>query len=141
MDDFEETEEEEEEETEEGRGVRSDLRRVATKIKPIAPYAMLFSVAFLSVHWMMVSVMLVLFGMASQNERKRRRGNRKERRVYSQKRAERSVALRVNVVRVFVRGSNETRRGERRRRIAEDVAKSNSKDADEKQFYGVGGCV
>ncbi len=62
-DDFEgETEEEEEEETEEGRGVRSDLRRVATKIKPIAPYAMLFSVAFLSVHWMMVSVMLVLFG-------------------------------------------------------------------------------
>ena len=62
-DDFEgETEEEEEEETEEGRGVRSDLRRVATKIKPIAPYAVLFSVAFLSVHWMMVSVMLVLFG-------------------------------------------------------------------------------
>ena len=61
-DDFEEEEEEEEEETEEGRGVRSDLRRVATKIKPIAPYAVLFSVAFLSVHWMMVSVMLVLFG-------------------------------------------------------------------------------
>ena len=58
--DFEETEEEEEET--EGRGVRSDLRRVATKIKPIAPYAVLFSVAFLSVHWMMVSVMLVLFG-------------------------------------------------------------------------------
>ena len=61
-DDFEGETEEEEEETEEGRGVRSDLRRVATKIKPIAPYAVLFSVAFLSVHWMMVSVMLVLFG-------------------------------------------------------------------------------
>ena len=78
-DDFEETEEEEEEETEEGRGVRSDLRRVATKIKPIAPYAMLFSVAFLSVHWMMVSVMLVLFdGISKRTKASSRKSQRKK---------------------------------------------------------------
>jgi hypothetical protein len=41
--------------------VRSDLRRVARKMKPITPYVLLFSVAFISVHWKIVSVILALF--------------------------------------------------------------------------------